>query len=92
MDNDLSNLAKSLVGGNDGGKLSLENVARLLSGENGKKVLSALLSDGGERVRRAAEAAKRGDTTGVSDIIKSISGTPEGSAILEEIKSGDGRG
>ena len=90
MDYDLSSLAKSLAGGvnGKGEKLSLESVARLLSSDNGKKVLAALLSDGGDRVRRAAEAAKRGDTEGVSDIIKSISEIPEGEAILRELRGG----
>lgn len=89
MGYDLSSLAKSLSGGMNGdGKLSLENVARVLSSDNGKKVLAALLSDGGERVRRAAEAAKNGDTAGVSDVIKSISEMPEGEAILRELQRG----
>ncbi len=87
MDNDLSSLAKNLVDSisGKGKKLSLEHVAKLLSSDNGKKILAALLSDGGERVRRAAEAAKGGDSGGIHDIISSIAETPEGAALLREL-------
>ena len=84
MDNDLSSLAKNITEAFDGKKKKgmLENIARLLSGENGKKVLETLLSDGGEGVRSAAEAAKKGDMKGVEGIISSIAQTPEGIEML----------
>ncbi len=87
MEKDFSSFAKNLVEGFEGKgtKTSLEHVARLLSGENGKKVLASLLSDGGESVRKAAEAAKSGDTGGIYNIISSISQTPEGKELLREL-------
>ena len=84
MDNDLSNLAKNITEGFNGKKKHgmLESVARLLSDERGKRVLEKLLSDGGGNVRRAAEAAKNGDVSGVEGIISSIAETAEGRELL----------
>ncbi len=84
MDNELSSLAKNITESFEGKKKKgmLESIARLLSGENGKKVLEKLLADGGDNVRHAAEAAKKGDVRGVEGIISSIAQTPEGLEML----------
>ena len=86
MDNDLSGLVKNITEAFDGKKKKgmLENIARILSGENGKKVIETLLSDGGEGIRRAAESAKKGDMRGVEGIISSIAQTPEGVEMLRK--------
>lgn len=84
MDNDISSLAKNITEAFEGKKKKgmLESIARLLSGDNGKKVLEKLLADGGENVRKAAESAKSGDMRGVEGIVSSIAQTPEGLEML----------
>lgn len=84
MDNDVSSIAKNIAGMFDGKKNRgmLENIVRLLSDERGKRVLEALLSDGGDGVRRAAESAKKGDMSGIEGVISSIAQTPEGREML----------
>ena len=88
MGNDLSDFAKKLsdmLGGNEK-KKTLENVMRILSTDSGKKVMASLLSDGGESVKRAAEAAKNGDIGGVEGIISAMARTPDGEKIISELK------
>lgn len=84
MDNDISGLVKNITESLEGKnkKGMLENAMRLLSGEKGRKVLEALLSDGGESVRRAAMSAKNGDMKGVEGMISSIAETDEGRELL----------
>lgn len=88
MDNDLSGFAKNLsdtLSGN-GKKKALENIMRLLSTDSGKRVMASLLSDGGESVKRAAEAAKSGDVSGVESIISAITKTPDGEKLISELR------
>ena len=90
MDNDISALVKNLTSAINGKKssISLEQIANILSTDDGKKVLASLLSDGGEKVKKAAEGARHGDISGVEDIISGISHLPEGEKILREITKG----
>ncbi len=93
MDNDLSGFAKNLsdtLGGN-GKKKALENIMRLLSTDSGKRVMASLLSDGGERVKRAAEAAKSGDVSGVESIISAMAKTPDGEKLISELREDFGK-
>ena len=87
MDNDTSRLAGALgdmIAGK-GGLGGFEGVSRLLSTDSGRRVVSSLLADGGENVKSAAEAAKRGDLSGVEGIIASIAKTAEGAELLRRI-------
>lgn len=86
MGNELEGLAKSLadtVGGKGG--MNFEKLIRLFSTDSGKRVLVSLLSDGGERVKRAASGAKSGDMSGVQSIVSSIAETDEGKQLLAEL-------
>jgi len=86
MSNELDGLAKGLNDAVNGkGGLKLEQVIKLLATENGKKILSLLMSDGGERVKKAAVKAKGGDVSGVQGIISAISETEEGRELLGEL-------
>ena len=88
MDNDISGIAKKLSDalGGSGKRTALDSVLRLLSTESGKRVIATLLSDGGERVKHAAEAVKSGDTSGVEGIISAIAKTPDGEKLISELQ------
>lgn len=93
MENDFSALLKGLMGMANGkaGAASFENVIKILSTDEGKRVISELMSDGGESVKKAAEAAKRGDASGIGEIISRVAKTPEGASVLAQIlKSREG--
>ena len=83
MENEMEKLAKSLTDsvGKSGG-IKFEKLVGILSTDGGKKILSSLLSDGGVRVRKAAELAKNGDMSGVGEIIATIASTEEGRELL----------
>ena len=87
MDRDLEGVAKKLADtiNGKGGTLSFERVMRLFATPGGKKVLAHLLSDGGQKIKRAAFEAKNGNTKGIQEIIAAISETEDGKAILNEI-------
>ena len=87
MDRDLEGVAKKLADtiNGKGGALSFERVMRLFATPGGKKVLAHLLSDGGQKIKRAAFEAKNGNTKGIQEIIAAISETEDGKAILNEI-------
>ena len=87
MDNELYALAEKLAGERGKGA-SLERVAKLFSTDAGKRVLATLLADGGDSVKRAADAVKSGDVSGIGEIISKVASTPDGEAILDELKSG----
>lgn len=87
MDKELEVVAEKLsdtVLGKGGG-LSFEKVMKLLATPGGKQVLAHLLSDGGQRIKRAAIDAKKGNMNGIREIIASISETEEGRNILGEL-------
>ena len=69
----------------------MEQIIKLLSTESGKRVLAALLSDGGARIKTAAEAAKKGNLTGVQSVISSIAETEEGKTLLNELMNSTGK-
>ena len=69
----------------------MEQIIKLLSTENGKRVLATLMADGGARIKNAAEGAKRGDLGGVSSIISSIAETEDGRQILSELVNNGGK-
>ncbi|MBE6912762.1 MAG: hypothetical protein IJO61_05715 [Oscillospiraceae bacterium] len=86
MDRELDSVAKKLTETINGkGGISLEKVMRLLATPGGKRVLAALLSDGGQKIKRAATDAKNGNNKGIQEIIASISETEDGRAILQEL-------
>ena len=92
MSNELENIAKNLSDTVNGkGGFRMEQIIKLLSTENGKRVLATLMADGGARIKNAAEGAKRGDLGGVSSIISSIAETEDGRQILSELVNNGGK-
>lgn len=87
MSNELDALARGLaesIGGKGAG-VNLDGLAKILSTDSGKRVVSSLLSDGGESIKRAAMEAKNGNMSGVQNIIAQINSTPDGAKLLSEI-------
>lgn len=92
MSKELEFLAENLADTVNGkGKIKMEQLIKLLSTESGKRVLASLLSDGGTRIKTAAESAKNGDLTGVRSVISSIAETEDGKALLNELMNGTGK-
>ncbi len=93
MDKDLENIAGKLADtiNGKGAGLSFEKVMKLFASPGGKRVLAHLLSDGGQKIKRAAMDAKNGNTSGIREIIATISETEEGREILSEILSDSGK-
>ena len=87
MENDFSALIRGLMGNANGkaGARAFENIVKVLSTDEGKRVVGELMSDGGERVKKAAAAAKNGDPGALGEIISSIAKTPEGALVLSRI-------
>ena len=86
MANELEGIAKNLAESVSGkGGIKLEKIMRALSTDSGKKILASLLSDGGEKVKRAAQGAKNGDVSGIQSIISAVSQMEEGKNFLSEL-------
>lgn len=86
MANELEGLAKNLTDSISGkGGINFERLMRILATDAGKRILASLLSDGGERVKRAAYSAKTGDMSGVQSVIESIAETEEGRELLGQL-------
>ncbi len=83
MDNELYTIARKLAGD----KASLERVAKILSTDKGRRVISELLSGGGLNIKDAADAVKRGDVSGIGNVISKIASTQDGAELLDELKS-----
>ncbi len=92
MSKELEHLAENLADTVNGrGNIKMEQIIKLLSTDRGKRVLASLLSDGGTRIKTAAEAAKKGNLTGVQSIISSIAETEEGKSLLNELMNSSGK-
>lgn len=92
MSKELEFLAENLADTVNGkSNIKMEQIIKLLSTESGKRVLAALLSDGGARIKTAAEAAKKGNLTGVQSVISSIAETEEGKTLLNELMNSTGK-
>ena len=90
MPNELEGLAKNLADSVNGkGGKGLEKIMKALSTESGKRILMSILSDGGEKVRKAATGAKNGDMRGVQAIISSVAETEEGRELLSDLLKND---
>lgn len=86
MAKDLEHLAENLADTVSGkGNIKMEQIIKLLSTDGGKRVLASLLSDGGAKIKSAAEAAKSGNLTGVQSVISSIAETEDGKTLLSEL-------
>lgn len=93
MDKDLEHIAGKLADtiSGKGAGLSFEKVMKLFATPGGKRVLAHLLSDGGQKIKQAAFDAKNGNTSGISEIIATISQTEDGREILNEILGNSGK-
>lgn len=89
MPTDMEAYAKALLANADGDKIkaNLGKFSEILSSPQGKSVLSAILSDGGDKLRKAAEDMKKGNKETAKQIFSSIMATKDGAEILGKIIS-----
>ena len=64
---------------------SESQIRAVLGSDEGKKLLSLLQQDGGERLKQAATAVKSGDLAGAQTIMKPVMQTQEASELVEKI-------
>lgn len=64
---------------------SESQIRAVLGSDEGKKLLSLLQQDGGERLKQAAAAVKSGDLAGAQTIMKPVMQTQEASELVEKI-------
>lgn len=89
MPADMESVAKALLANADGDKIkqNLGKFSEILSSPQGKSVVNALLSDGGEKLKKAAEDMQKGNNATAKQIISSVLSTKEGAEILGRIIS-----
>ena len=64
---------------------SESQIRAVLGSDEGKRLLSLLQQDGGQRLKQAAEAVKSGDISGAQTILKPVMQTQEASELVEKI-------
>lgn len=87
MANDMEMLARALLGSKDGAKIlaNLDRFQKILSGQEGKKLLAHLAGGGGDALKRAAESAKDGDTDAAKKLLSTLLQTKEGAKLISQI-------
>lgn len=79
MDDMTARLAKQL-------KNDPETLRKLMYSQDGQKLMQLLTQgDRGAGLQQAVQAAARGNTNQMADMIRSIMGSPEGAALVERI-------
>ena len=89
MPADMESIAKALLANADGAKIkqNMGKFSEILSSPQGKSVLNALLSDGGEKLKKAAEDMQKGDSASAKQMISSVLSTKDGAEVLNKIIS-----
>lgn len=89
MPADMESIAKALLANADGDKIkqNMGKFSEILSSPQGKSVLNALLSDGGENLKKAAEDMQKGDSSSAKRMISSVLSTKDGVEVLNKIIS-----
>lgn len=87
MPADMEAIAKALLSGADGEKIkkNLGKFSEILSSPQGKSLVTALMSDGGKSLQKAAEDAQKGNTDTAKQILSSVLATKEGAEIINKI-------
>ena len=65
---------------------SEEDLQRVLSSPEGRKLLSILRAGGGDALHQAAQAAGRGDYAGAQALLAPMLRDPEAAALVEQLK------
>lgn len=79
MDDMTARLAKQL-------KNDPETLRKLMYSQDGQKLMQLLTQgDRGAGLQQAVQAAARGNTNQMADMIRNIMGSPEGAALVERI-------
>ena len=64
---------------------SAEQLRRVLGSEEGRQLLALLASDGGGRLRQAAEAVKQGDHARAQALLQPVLGPEQAQALLRRL-------
>ena len=64
---------------------SPEQLRRVLESAEGRQLLALLSSGGGERLRQAADAAKRGDHARAMELLRPVLSTEQAQALLRKL-------
>ena len=64
---------------------SESQIRAVLGSDEGKKLISLLQQDGGQRLKQAAAAVKNGDIAGAQTILKPVMQTQEASDLVQNI-------
>lgn len=66
-------------------QFSAEQAKKILGSAEGKQLLALLNRDGGQQLRQAAEAFRRGDTAQAQSLMQSLTRDPETAELLKKI-------
>lgn len=66
-------------------QFSPEQVKKVLSSPEAQQLIALLNRDGGQSLQRAAEEYRRGNTSGVQEVLKPLVETQEASELLKKI-------
>ncbi len=89
MSADMESVARALLANANGDKIkqNLGKFSEILSSPKGKSVVNALLSDGGEKLKKAAQDMQKGNDAAAKQMISSVLSTEDGAEILGKIIS-----
>lgn len=84
MASDFENLARNLMGS---GKLpqNLDKIKGMLNSEESRKILSPLMNDGGDTVKKVASDIQSGKMDSAKQLINHIMSTPGGAQLVSQI-------
>lgn len=75
-----------------GGAFAPEQLQSILKSEEGRRLMQLLNRDGGAALRRAAEAARKGDYEAARQIVEPMMQSQEAEKLVSEINRKQGKG
>ena len=87
MSKDIENLVKSLLNSPKGAQImnNMDEINKIISSEQGKKMMQSLSDETGNAVKRAAQAAKDGEADLAKTYISKVLATKEGQEIAKKL-------
>ena len=86
---DVENLVKSLLNSPKGAQImqNMGEINKIIESDQGKKLVSTLTAEAGDAVKRAAQAARNGETDLAKSYISKVLATKEGQEIAKKLMS-----
>ena len=84
---DVESLVKSLLNSPKGAQImqNMGEINKIIESDQGKKLMSALTAETGDAVKRAAQAARDGETDLAKNYISKVLATKEGQEIAKKL-------